>query len=217
MEMAKDRSRELLGAFLIVLGVLFLLANNDVGFGWDAIWPILLFLLGVFSLRIYAVRRRPAKLFAGVLFTLLGIFLFLFSSGILDWSSMGSLWPTFLLVPGVALISVATVKERSSRPFVGGVFLLVFSVVFYVTHGSNAMDRVFNPLARLWPLVLVLSGLLVFLRARRERLEGSPDTPRRGTERPSSRPSGPAGEPAADAEPTAGGGRAEDRDVSDRP
>jgi GAF domain-containing protein len=196
--MVRNRNREFFGAFLILLGVLFLLVNNDlIWFGWEAIWPILLFLLGLFTLRMYAVRKRPGKLFGGVFFTLLGIFLFVFSSGILDWSRLDTLWPTFLLVPGIALISVAVVKERSSTPFVGGVFLLVFSVVFYVTHGSEVMDRVFTPLARLWPLVLILSGLLVFLRARRERLEESPGMVRRGTVASAAGPLGSMDEVAA--------------------
>lgn len=174
--MARRRNSEVFGIFLTVLGVLFLLVNNRlVWFGWDALWPLIPLLLGVFMLRDYMARRNPRQLFRGTIFVLSGIFFFLFTSGILDWSEMKSLWPTIPLIVGISLL-VLSATGIEAPPILFGVFLIAFAVVGYLAESEVIESRISEPFVRIWPLVLVGAGVLIYLRGRRERFEGETRT-----------------------------------------
>jgi hypothetical protein len=174
--MAK-RNSEILGIFLAVLGVLFLLVNNRlVWFGWDALWPTIPLVIGVFVLRDYHARRSPGQLFRGSILTLFGVFFFLFSSGILSWSSMNSLWPTIPLIIGISLL-ILSAANAEAPPVIFGVVLVAFAIVSYLAAGEVIERRISEPFVRVWPLALVGAGVLIYLRGKRERLaeeEGRP-------------------------------------------
>ena len=164
------------GIFLVVLGLLFFLANNNLFIGWDSIWPIFPFLFGVFLLRLYRVRRKPQQLFVGTFLTLMGIFFFLFATGSLDWWQMDTLWPAFPLIFGVSLLVLSSVGDRPTFSLVMGVGFLAFSAIFFMIEAGKIASRVAEPVARIWPLVLVGAGILIILR--RKRGEESSITPR---------------------------------------
>ncbi len=170
--MIKNKNQEILGILIAVLGLLFLLVNNRLlWFGWEAIWPMFPFLAGVFLLHLYTTGKQPAMLFWGLSLTQIGVFLFLFSVGILPWDAMRTLWPFFPLMAGIGLLALAGIGERTTSSLVVGVVVVIAAVVgFWVVQGAGG-DRVLAPLIRLWPVVLIIAGALVFLRARRERRE----------------------------------------------
>jgi hypothetical protein len=168
--MANKRNSEILGAFLTILGLLFLLVNNHlVWFGWDALWPTIPFLIGVFLLRDYYARRRPGQLLFGSLLALFGIFFLLFSAGILSWESMRALWPTIPLIIGISLL-ILSAASSEAPPVIFGVLLVVFAIVAYLAVGEAIDRRITEPFVRVWPLALVGAGVLIYLRGRRERL-----------------------------------------------
>ncbi|MCZ6766585.1 MAG: hypothetical protein O7D32_06600 [bacterium] len=170
--MRSVQSPKALGIFLIALGVLFLLLNNGLlWFGWEVVWPIFPLLIGLFLLKVFVGRRKPRQLFTGIFFLLLSLFFFGFTLGIFPWEKMSALWPTFPLVLGVSLLALAAVDRHTSSALVVGLALILFSVLAYMSAGGAIRPRISEPMSRLWPLVLVGAGALVFLRARNEAAE----------------------------------------------
>ncbi|MEE9270018.1 MAG: hypothetical protein V3V49_07130 [Candidatus Krumholzibacteria bacterium] len=165
--MVGNRNQEVFGIFLAVLGLLFLLVNNNLlWFGWEVLWPTMPFLLGLFLLRVYAARRKPRQLFLGSFLVQFGLFFFIFSSGILPWESMDDLWPTITLITGISLLAVSGVVEPASSALVIGLFFVIFSIVSYLSNSGAIASHLSEPFVRIWPLALVVAGVLVFLRAR---------------------------------------------------
>lgn len=168
--MPGKRNSEIFGIFLTVLGVLFLLVNNRlVWFGWDALWPTIPLLIGLFMLRDYHARRSPGQLFRGSLLVLFGVFFFLFSAGILSWQSMEALWPTIPLIIGISLL-ILSAASSEAPPVIFGVVLIAFAIVSYLAAGEVIERRISEPFVRVWPLALVGAGVLIYLRGKRERL-----------------------------------------------
>jgi hypothetical protein len=174
--MKRDRGKGAFGFLLVVLGVLFLLVNSRlVPFGWGATWPVFPFLAGVVFFRLFAGRRRPADLVAAVLLTQAGVFFLVFSTGVLAWPALHSLWPFFILFPGIAFLSVAGTGNRpESALFVGLVVVAVSMVGFWVAGGDEGA-RALDPILRFWPVSLVVAGGMIVFRAARagKRPQGS--------------------------------------------
>ncbi|MEJ2722521.1 MAG: DUF5668 domain-containing protein [bacterium] len=185
--MLGKRNQEWLGIFIGALGLLFLLVNNGLlWFGWEAVWPAFPFLIGVFLLRIYAARRGADQLFAGLLMTGLGVFLFLFSTGIFPWGMMRTLWPMFFLITGVATLALSATGDRPQPALIAGLVIVITGVVGFLATTGRLGSRTIVPLVRLWPLVLVVAGLLIYFRARGERLENAALTRAAGEDPPPS-------------------------------
>ncbi len=202
--MLRKRNQEWLGIFIGGLGLLFLLVNNGLlWFGWEAVWPAFPLLIGVFLLKIFATRQGPGQLFFGLFMTGLGIFLFLFSTGMLQWDMMGTLWPMFFLITGVSSLALAATGERPLPALVVGLVVVITGVVGFLATSGRLGSRTVVPLVRLWPLVLVVAGALIYLRARGERLEEA-ELARVSLQNPSARAAGTSATPAA--------GAARDRD-----
>jgi hypothetical protein len=170
--MLRKRNQEWLGIFIGGLGLLFLLVNNGLlWFGWEAVWPVFPLLIGVFLLKIYATRRGPGQLFFGLLMTGLSIFLFVFSTGMLDWDMMRTLWPMLFLIAGVSSLALAATGDRPLPALVAGLAVVITGVVGFLATSGRLGSRTIVPLVRLWPLALVVAGALIYFRARGERLE----------------------------------------------
>ncbi|UCG50845.1 MAG: hypothetical protein JSW58_11645 [Candidatus Latescibacterota bacterium] len=166
------RHREIFGIVLALVGLLFLLVNNGLmWFGWGAIWPAFPLLIGVFVLKLYATGRKPEQLFFGLLATGLGIFFFLFSSGAMSWGAMGTLWPVILLLVGIALLALSASGDRPLPALVVGLAVVIGGVFGFLATTGVLGARVLVPIVRLWPLVLIAAGALVFYQARQDRLE----------------------------------------------
>jgi len=170
--MLRKRNQEWLGIFIGALGLLFLLVNNGLlWFGWEAVWPAFPLLIGVFLLKIYVTRRGPGQLFFGLLMTGFGIFLFLFSTGILHWHAMKTLWPMFFLITGISALALSATGDRPLPALIVGLVVVITGIVGFLATSGRLGSRAIAPLVRLWPLVLLVAGALIYFRARGERLE----------------------------------------------
>jgi len=167
--MIRKNSKQILGVIMIVVGVLFLLANfNMPVIKWSLLWPVFLLLLGGFLLRMVASRKNAEALFGGLLSSFLGFFFLLFTTGILEWSRMSSLWPVFPLMGGISLLAVSGIKKEATGEVVVGTAAIVFSVLSFLYAAGLKESSVVKTFVRFWPLVLVAAGAVVFLKARRE-------------------------------------------------
>ncbi len=163
------RGTVFLALVLILLGVYLLLSQLGIGVpGWDEIWPVLplaggLALLGGY---IFGERRDPGRVFLGTAATLVGLVFFFVTLGPMEYGDLGTWWPVFVLIGSVAFLAlwVATRFRDWGAFFMALVALVVGGAGLAVTLqllGPQTREL----LPRLWPVLLILLGLMALLRA----------------------------------------------------
>lgn len=154
---------------LILLGVYLLLNQLDVGIpGWDAIWPVVplaggLTLLGNY---VFGQRRDPGQVFLGTAATLVGLAFFFVTLGPLEYRDLGAWWPVFVLIGGVGFLAQWTASGFRDW---GALFIALVALVVGGA-GLAVTLQLLGPetralLPRLWPVLLILVGLMALLRA----------------------------------------------------
>jgi hypothetical protein len=158
----------ILALILILVGVYLLLGELGIGVpGWDVIWPVFPFAGGIAFLGSYVFGRQrdPGQVFIGTAATLVGVVFFFVTLGPLEYGDLGTWWPVFVLIGGVAFLAQwAAARFRDWGALflalvalgVGGVGLAITWQLF------GPQTREFLP--RLWPVFLILLGLMVLLR-----------------------------------------------------
>lgn len=146
------------GLILVAIGIWFLLGALGVRLpGIGNLWPIFPTLAGLAFMGAYVREKDAGFLIPGVTAFLAGLFFFLFTLGIFEWSQMGRLWPVFPLIGGVAFLA-AYLSERDAGlliPAVGGMGVGVIGLLFTLSGFSMAW------LGNFWPVVLIVVGLFV--------------------------------------------------------
>jgi len=173
--MAKEQHKKALGVVLILIGLLFLFVSNHLILGWEHVWPLFPLLGGIFFLKLHTVRKNGEIIFAGVSLFLVGVFFLLFTFNILEWNRMHALWPTLPLIAGIAFLALASTREHPTGSLIVGIAAVLFALVSYLHAGGVISERVAEPFVRLWPLILVVTGLVVFLKAREQENGADPD------------------------------------------
>jgi len=154
---------------LILLGTYFLLNELGVGIpGWDVIWPVFPFAGGLAFLwgYVFGQRHDPGLVFVGTAATLVGLVFFFFTLGALEYRDLETWWPVFVIIGGIAFL--AQWAAAGFRDW-GALFLALVALVV----GGAALAitlQLLGPqsrelLPRLWPVVLILVGLMILLRA----------------------------------------------------
>jgi len=162
--MGNQRNRMLIGAWLVVWGLLLLLVSNHVLIGWDNIWPCLLIVSGVVMLRVFQHRLTFGVVFAATWAILLGAFLTAFSSGYLAWGHLRTLWPAIPFIIGASFIVASTSVPGTIAGSVVGALVIFMSVTCYLYEVGIISERVAAPFLRFWPLVFVLAGFVLMRR-----------------------------------------------------
>ncbi|MBN1813193.1 MAG: hypothetical protein JXA14_15260 [Anaerolineae bacterium] len=157
-----------LAGFLILLGVYLLL--NELGVNipsGDVIWPVFPLAGGLALLagHILGWRRDPGRVFLGTAATLVGAAFFFITLGPLEYTDLDDWWPVFILIGGVAFLAqwAATRFHDWGTLFLGMVALIIGSA------GLIAALELLGPetsqtLPKLWPILLVVMGLMMLLR-----------------------------------------------------
>jgi hypothetical protein len=114
---------------------------------------------------VFGQRRDPGHVFVGTAATLVGLVFFFVTMGPLEYGDLSIWWPVFVLIGGVAFLAlwVATGLRDWGALFMA----LVASVVGGA--GLAVTLRLLGPetrqlLPRLWPVLLILVGLMALLR-----------------------------------------------------
>jgi drug/metabolite transporter (DMT)-like permease len=166
--MRKSR-RAFWGLVLIVAGVVLLaegLGSEIPSF--DQVWPAILVAGGVAALISYVLgdRRNPAQISLGLAATLAGVLFFFITVGPLEYEDLGAWWPAFVLIG-----SVAWLGQWAATGFRdwGALFLGLVALVFGAAGVAVALEllgpQTRESLPRLWPVLLIVGGVMVFLRA----------------------------------------------------
>jgi GAF domain-containing protein len=162
--MGNRRNRMLVGAWLVVWGLLLLLVSNHVVLGWDNLWPCILIVSGVVMLRVFQRRLNYGVVFAAAWSILLGAFLLAFSSGLLEWGRMRTLWPVIPFIIGTSFIVAAASIRNTNGGSVIGALVILMSAASLLYETGTISERVAAPFLRFWPLVLVLAGFVLMRR-----------------------------------------------------
>lgn len=159
--LTKERGRRTVGGGLIALGVLLLLVSNDVLIGWGDIWPLAAIAAAAFLWRRFRRNGHPGYLFSATSLGLLGLFLLLFSLGILSWDTMAVTWPVIPLIAGAALIVTSTARRIGGPTVLAGAAMIFVAAAGILYETGAISERVASPFLRFWPLVLVVAGVVI--------------------------------------------------------
>jgi len=163
------RKGSIIGAlFLIVLGAYLLLGEMGIAIpSWEVIWPVFVFAGGLAFLANYLLggRRDPGHVFLGVAAMLVGIVFFFVTFGPLEYGDLRTWWPVFVLIGGVAFLCqwIAAGFRDWGALFLGLVALVVGGVGLAITLQWLGPQTA-QLLPQLWPLLVVLVGLMLLLR-----------------------------------------------------
>jgi hypothetical protein len=163
------RGTVFLALVFILLGVYLLLSQLGIGVpGWDAIWPVLplaggLALLGGY---VFGERRDSGHVFLGTAAALVGLVFFFITLGPLEYGDLSTWWPVFVLIGSVAFLALwAATRFRD-----WGAFFMALVALVVGGAGLAITLRLLGPqtrelLPQLWPVLLILLGLMTLLRA----------------------------------------------------
>jgi hypothetical protein len=164
----RNKGTLVLAGLLILVGTYMLLNEMNVGIpGWDTIWPVFPVAGGLALLGGYVLgwQRDPGMVFLGTAATLVGVVFFFITLGPLEYQDLGTWWPIFVLIGGVAFLAQwAAARFRDwSALFLGVVALIIGGA------GLTATLKLLGPetsriLPSLWPALLILMGLMMLLR-----------------------------------------------------
>ncbi|HEX8221350.1 MAG TPA: DUF5668 domain-containing protein [Chloroflexia bacterium] len=167
------------GVVLILLGaVLFAGTIQPFDLEWGNLWPVFLVVPGVGLLGLafgMSKERRASVVMAGTTLLLLAIFFFAFTLERADWSEQATLWPLYVMIPGLAGL-VAYLGSDMERPG-----YLMLGAVLSTVAGTLLVGTVTGSLARLaerlpapgitdpailyflqtwWPAALLVAGFI---------------------------------------------------------
>jgi hypothetical protein len=166
--MRKSR-RAFWGLLLVVVGgVLLAEALGSEVPGFDQIWPALLVIGGLAALVTYLMgdRRNTSQVFLGLVAFLAGVLFFFITLGRLEYEDLEVWWPVFLLIGALGWLGQwAATRFRDWGAF----FLAMVALVIGAAGMAVALELLgadtAGSLPRLWPVLLIVGGLMVFLRA----------------------------------------------------
>lgn len=166
--MRRRRGNILLALVLIALGSYLLLSELSIRLpGWQRIWPVLPIAGGLALVVGHFIDpdSDPDQVLLGTAAMLVGFVLLFVTMGPLTYRSLGSWWPVFVLVGGVAFLArwAAAGFSDWDALFLGLVGLCIGGVAIAIALqllGPNTREIV----SQLWPVILILVGLVALLR-----------------------------------------------------
>ncbi len=166
------------GLILILVGAWFLASNLGMRLpGWGEMWPIFPLVGGLLFLGGYLFDRHdPGLVFVGMAAALVGVFFFVFTfhlplplpgmQGGVTWDDMARLWPVFVMIGGIAFVALFLADPRHDWGVLSfGVLALIAGVVAIAFTLGLLSGPLGRQLAQLWPLVLIVLGLVALIQA----------------------------------------------------
>ena len=154
------------GLILILIGAILLINKlTPYSFGWDEIYPLILIAIGVLIFISIIGKRDKGPIFFGTIFFLIGLFYFIRNYEIISHYYMRAEWQTFLVILGLAFLSVFLVKPSDWGVLIpAGIFLFL---------GAGSLLRKFHIIywdlgdiiSDYWPIILIIIGGRIILGA----------------------------------------------------
>jgi len=166
-----DKKTFLTGLTLVLIGVWLSLRNfGIIDLSFEHLYPIALLLCagGLF----YSVKKRgeSAALFPATIFLTLGAFFLLRNYDFLSWKynyyNISEYWPIFPLAFGIAYFSKYLQNKTDRSLLIPAVTLSTLGLVFML---QSVKLFLCDNFLDLWPLSLVLAGLIIILTSLRSK------------------------------------------------
>jgi len=166
--MRKKEGTVFLALLLIALGSYLLISELGFGIpGWERIWPVLPLAGGLALLVGHLIHSDsdPEQVFFGTAATLVGVFFLFVTMGPLTYADIGPWWPVFAFIGAIAFLAqwAAAGFRDWDALFLGLVALCIGGVALAIVFQFFGPDTR-EILPRLWPIVLILAGLMALLR-----------------------------------------------------
>ncbi|MBN1307125.1 MAG: hypothetical protein JXA18_04355 [Chitinispirillaceae bacterium] len=149
-----------LGVLLAAIGtVLAIDTMADLSFLYK-LWPLLCAILGIGFIGIYLQRSRRESAYIGVGSFIIGFSGLALYCNFTSWGILASLWPAFILLLGIAMISGFIFGNRRPAILLTGLLFISLGAVFFMVFSFNR---------HLWWSIFILAGFsfLIFDRVRR--------------------------------------------------
>lgn len=164
-----SKKKIVLPLLLILLGIYFLLDELGINIpGWDVLWPVFPFAGGLVFLGSYLFghKRDPGRIFVGIAATLIGLVFSFVTLGPLEYQDIDVWWPIFIIIGGVAFLA----RWAAARFSDWNALFLAVAALAVGGMGLAVTLELFGPrtsefLPSLWPVVLILVGLIMLLRS----------------------------------------------------
>lgn len=151
------------GILLIILGAIFLFAQILGSWFISNFWPSFLVVGGMIFFAAYFARAEKPVGYEGLLFP--GTYLIVLGAlfmlmNLIGWHNMRYLWPTFVLgIPismGVMYKFASGGSDKRRKDILSSIKILttISLVLYLITAGG----------VRLWPLILILIGLIIIIK-----------------------------------------------------
>ncbi|TFH00910.1 MAG: hypothetical protein E4H13_06240 [Calditrichales bacterium] len=156
------------GVGLIILGILFMSENfGYLSFDFENVWPVFVLLGGIgFWIGFFQDRKNVGLLMpANILIIYGGMFLYCSLTG---WEVMGTLWPLFLIGPGIGFFMMYLMGEREKGLLIPAGILAGIGLLFFLSHGG---------VMRYWPVILIGIGIYLVIKHYLKKQSSPPDGP----------------------------------------
>ena len=146
-----------LGILLVAIGALLAVDSYAEWAIIPKLWPLLVTVMGAGFVEIFRrrARREAPYLIIGV--CLLGFSVVALVCNFTSWTILGTWWPAFVGIPGVALLASFIFAGRRKAALLGGLLLLSLAIGFQI---------VFSGQPQLWWTVFILLGASVIVTER---------------------------------------------------
>lgn len=142
------------GLILISIGLILLVTNY---FGWGFFWP-LVFLIPITVLIISYIKEKDKGVIIPLTILTVIMLVFLsFTLNILSWGDLAWLWPVFVMAPGLGILFYYLGTGMKDNDLIIPVSILLgLSVLF------------FAGIWMYWPLILIVIGIIVLIKSRKD-------------------------------------------------
>jgi len=148
---------------LILLGGSFLLWTSGFLTSFGRLWPVPLICIGLFLLYTTFFRSGPDfYIFPGVIISLAGIFALL-KERLLSESTLGMIWPVFMIITGIAFFPYASRKKGSRRLsfIISGITVIILAISF-LPFSFGLTDRSLTGFVAIWwPVLFIIMGVIL--------------------------------------------------------
>lgn len=164
-EMVQRKRSFVPGLILLCIGTYLLLRELDLwDFGWLEIYPLILLGIGLLYFRNFIADRAHGPLIWSVFFLGNGTFFLLRNYGILPFWPIDVAWPIIPLVLAAGYLAAFVYLEAKPGLFLGFAIAGFIGVVGL----ADSFGAINLPdINRLWPVLLILLGILIILKGYR--------------------------------------------------
>ncbi|MBN2051351.1 MAG: hypothetical protein JW760_12940 [Spirochaetales bacterium] len=165
MKNDKNNTTLILSVLFILLGGSFLLWTSGFLSSFGRLWPVPLILLGLFLLYVTFFKGGPdIYIFPGVIISLVGIFVIL-KERFLSESTLGMIWPVFMMITGIAFFPYAGRKRGYRRLsfIISGITVILLAVSF-LPFSLGLTNRSLTGFVSLWwPVLIIILGIILLV------------------------------------------------------